>query len=76
MIHCIAVDFGEAETAPTDCKEKCFLMRSAYLHYSKAPQIVLMLMNHLRGHLHELYMNRQFKLNLLDDDDTVARYES
>ena len=42
-------DFGEVKTAPTECKEKCFQMvSSAYLHYSEAPQNVLMLMIHLR----------------------------
>ena len=42
-------DFGEVKTAPTECKEKCFQMvSSAYLHYSEAPQNVLVLMTHLR----------------------------
>ena len=45
----VTVDFGEVKTAPTECKEKCFQMMSpAYLHYSKAPKNVLMLMIHLR----------------------------
>ena len=43
------VDFGEVKTVPTQSKEKCSqMMSSAYLHYSKAPQNVLMLMIHLR----------------------------
>ena len=43
----VKVDFGEEKTAPTECQEKCFhMMSSAYLHYSKAPQNVLM--THLR----------------------------
>ena len=42
----LTVDFGEVNTASTECKEKCFpMMLSAYLDYSKAP--VLMLMIHL-----------------------------
>ena len=45
----LAVDFGEVKTVPTECKEKCFqMMTSTYLHYSKAPQTVLVLMIHLR----------------------------
>ena len=45
----ITVDLGEVETVPTECKEKGFqMMLSAYLHYSKAPQNVLMLTIHLR----------------------------
>ena len=43
------VNFGEVKTAPTECKEKCFQMTSTpYIHQSKAPQNVLMLMIHLR----------------------------
>ena len=46
----IKVDFGEMKTTPTKCKEKFFqMMSSAYLHHSKAPQNVLMLMIHLRN---------------------------
>ena len=46
--HQLTLDFGEVKTAPTECKEKCFqMMLSAYLHYTKAPQNVLMLI-HLR----------------------------
>ena len=46
---CLTIDFEEVKTVPTECKEKCFqMMAPAYLHYSKAPQNVLMLMIHLR----------------------------
>ena len=49
LITDITVDFGEVKNAPTECKEKCFkMMSSAYLHYNKAFQYVLMLMIHLR----------------------------
>ena len=42
------VDYSEVKTA-LECKEKCFqIISSAYRHYSKAPQNVLMLMIHLR----------------------------
>ena len=41
----ITVDFGEVKIAATKCKVKCFqMMSSAYLHFSKAPQNVLMFM--------------------------------
>ena len=51
-------------------------MSSAYLHYSKVPQNVLMLMTHPRkGQIDESYMNRKFTLKLLDDT-IVARCES
>ena len=43
----LTVDFVEVKTVPTEFEEKCFqMMLSAYLYYSKAPQIVLMF--HLR----------------------------
>ena len=46
---CFTVDFVEVKTAPTECKEKCFQMKtSVYLHYSETPTDVLMLMIHLR----------------------------
>ena len=49
LVCLFTVDFGEVKTADTECKEKCFqLMSSAYLHYNKAPQNVLVLMIHLR----------------------------
>ena len=68
------VDFGEVKTALTECIEKCFQMTpSAYLHYTKAPQNVLMI--HLRGQPDESYMKRQFTLKL-PDDITMAAYES
>ena len=45
----LTVDFGEVKRAPTECKEKFFqMMSSVYLHYSKAPQNVLILMIRLR----------------------------
>ena len=38
------IDLSEVKTAPTECKAKWFqMMSSAYLHDSKTPQNVLML---------------------------------
>ena len=57
------VDIGEVKTAPSECKEKCFhMMSSAYLHYSKAPQNVLMIHLRKRSARWAIYMNRKFQI--------------
>ena len=70
----ITVDFGEVKTPATECKEKCFqMMSSSYLHYSKAPQNVLMLMIHLkkrslRGVIYEV----EIQIESVPDDFKVT----
>ena len=63
----ITADFGEMKASPTECKEKCFhMISSACLHYSKAPQNVLMLMILLRMNIRVAQKKLFFEFQVAD----------
>ena len=74
--------FWWSENRPYWTQRKPFSedMSSAYLHYSKAPQNMLMLRIHLRKRSARwaIYMNRKFTLKVLQysDDMAVTSYKS